>query len=48
MTYPCKVHIRKGEARAFKSGGAWIYDNEVASVEGPFENGDFVQSSASG
>lgn len=42
MTYPCKVHIRKGEARAFKSGGAWIYDNEVASVEGPFENGDFV------
>ena len=42
MTYPCKVHIRKGEARAFKSGGAWIYDNEVASVEGAFENGDFV------
>ncbi len=42
MTYPCRVHIKKGEARAFKSGGAWIYDNEVESVEGAFENGDFV------
>ena len=39
MPYPCRVHIRKGEARAFKSGGAWIFDNEIEAVEGPFENG---------
>ena len=39
MSYPCKVHIRKGEARSFKGGGAWIYDNEISAVEGPFENG---------
>ena len=39
MSYPCKVHIRKGEARSFKGGGAWIYDNEISAVEGPCENG---------
>ncbi len=39
MSYPCRIHIKKGEARAFKSGGAWIYDNEIGSVEGEAENG---------
>ncbi|MBQ7535042.1 MAG: class I SAM-dependent rRNA methyltransferase [Stomatobaculum sp.] len=39
MPYPCRVHIRKGEARAFKGGGAWIFDNEISAVEGPVENG---------
>jgi 23S rRNA (cytosine1962-C5)-methyltransferase len=42
MSYPCSVHIRKGEARYLKSGGAWIFDNEVDRVEGEFENGDLV------
>ncbi len=42
MSYPCRIHIKKGEARAFKSGGAWIYDNEIGSVEGGAENGDPV------
>jgi len=42
MAYPCKVHIRKGEARFLKSGGAWIFDNEVDSVEGSPEDGDIV------
>ena len=40
--YPCKVTVKKGAARSFKSGGAWIYDNEVERVEGDFTNGDFV------
>ena len=36
------VMIRKGEARALKSGGLWIYDNEIDRIEGDFENGDLV------
>ncbi len=36
------VMIRKGEARALKSGGLWIYDNEIDRIEGGFENGDLV------
>jgi len=37
-----EVIIRKGEARALKAGGAWIYDNEIDRIEGDFENGDIV------
>ncbi len=36
------VHIRKGEARSLKAGGAWIYDNEIDSIEGEYEDGDLV------
>ena len=35
--------IRKGEARALKQGGAWIYDNEIEKVDGPYENGDILR-----
>ena len=37
------VTLKKGEGREFKAGGAWIYDNEVAKVEGSFDNGDVVE-----
>lgn len=37
-----EVHIKKGEARALKAGGLWIYDNEIDRIEGEFENGDMV------
>lgn len=37
------VRIRKGQARAWKAGGAWIYDNEIDGIDGTFENGDMVQ-----
>ena len=37
------VHIKKGEARSLKAGGMWIYDNEIESVTGEFENGDMVE-----
>ena len=40
--YPCKVTVKKGAARSFKSGGASIYDNEVERIEGEFTNGDLV------
>ncbi len=36
------VVLKKGEGRTIKSGGMWIYDNEIASVMGTFEDGDMV------
>lgn len=36
------VTLRKGEGRTVKSGGLWIYDNEIASVMGAFQGGDIV------
>ncbi len=36
------VTLRKGEGRTIKAGGAWIFDNEIDSVMGSFENGDIV------
>ncbi len=36
------VKIRKGEARALKAGGMWIYDNEIDTITGDFTNGDIV------
>ena len=37
------VTLKKGEGRALKAGGAWVYDNEIESVMGGFEDGDIVQ-----
>lgn len=34
--------LKKGGGRALKSGGPWVYDNEIASIMGNFENGDIV------
>ena len=36
------VTLKRGEGRALKAGGCWIYDNEIASVAGKFENGEIV------
>ena len=36
------ITLRKGEGRLIKSGGAWIFDNEIADIEGRFFNGDVV------
>ncbi len=36
------VTLKKGEGRALKAGGSWIYDNEIASVMGSFTNGEIV------
>lgn len=36
------VTLKKGAGRALKSGGMWIYDNEIDTVMGSFENGDIV------
>lgn len=37
------VTLKKGEGRLLKSGGAWIFDNEIADTEGTFLNGDVVR-----
>jgi 23S rRNA (cytosine1962-C5)-methyltransferase len=34
--------LKKGEGRQLKSGGLWIYDNEIENVMGSFEDGDIV------
>lgn len=36
------VTLKKGEGRTLKAGGAWVYDNEIDSILGAFENGDIV------
>ena len=36
------VTLKKGEGRTVKAGGAWIFDNEIDSIVGHFENGDIV------
>lgn len=36
------VTLKKGEGRTIKSGGLWIYDNEIDTIMGSFENGDMV------
>ncbi|MCM1295273.1 MAG: class I SAM-dependent rRNA methyltransferase [Muribaculaceae bacterium] len=34
--------LKKGEGRTLKAGGLWIYDNEIESVMGSFDDGDIV------
>lgn len=36
------VTLKKGEGRYFRSGGPWIYDNEIAAISGRFKNGSVV------
>lgn len=34
--------LRKGEGRTIKSGGLWVFDNEIDRIEGDFENGEII------
>lgn len=36
------ITLKKGEGRSLKAGSLWVFDNEIARVEGKFENGDVV------
>ena len=36
------VTLKKGEGRTLKAGGLWVYDNEIDTIAGDFENGDIV------
>ncbi|MDD5852740.1 MAG: class I SAM-dependent rRNA methyltransferase [Lachnospiraceae bacterium] len=37
------ITLKKGEGRLLKSGGSWIFDNEIESIVGTFHNGDVVE-----
>lgn len=37
------VKLKKGEGRTIKAGGAWIFDNEISTIEGHFKNGEVVE-----
>ncbi|MBE5872184.1 MAG: class I SAM-dependent rRNA methyltransferase [Lachnospiraceae bacterium] len=36
------VTLKKGEGRTIKAGGMWIFDNEIDTITGSYENGDIV------
>ncbi len=36
------VQLKKGEGRLLKSGGYWVFDNEIASVTGSAADGEIV------
>lgn len=36
------VTLKKGEGRTLKAGGMWVFDNEIESIMGRFENGSIV------
>ena len=36
------VTLKKGEGRTLKSGGAWVFDNEIDTIMGTFQNGAIV------
>ena len=36
------VTLKKGQGRTLKAGGMWVYDNEIDTISGSFENGDVV------
>lgn len=37
-----EVLLKKGGGRFLKSGGLWVYNNEIAGTRGTFANGDIV------
>ncbi len=41
-TITATVRIKKGQGRTLKAGGAWIYDNEIDTITGDFQNGELV------
>ena len=43
LTVPAEVYLKKGGGRFFKSGGLWIYDNEISRISGEnFSDGDIL------
>ena len=37
------IRLKRGEGRAFKAGGPWIYDNEIAEILGEPADGGIVR-----
>ena len=43
MADTAAIRLRRGEGRAFKAGGPWIYDNEIGEIAGSPADGDLVR-----
>lgn len=41
MSYP-SITLKKGEGRALKAGGLWVFDNEIASVSPEVKDGELI------
>ncbi len=37
-----EVILKKGEGRTLKSGGLWVFDNEIDKINGSYQNGDII------
>ena len=37
------VRLKRGEGRAFKAGGPWVYDNEIGEILGAPADGDLIR-----
>ncbi len=35
--------LKKGEGRLLKAGGQWIFDNEIDTIKGEYENGQLIR-----
>ena len=42
MVKDATATLKKGEGRTLKAGGMWVYDNEISSLTGEFEDGDII------
>ena len=42
LAVPAAVVLKKREGRTIKSGGLWVYDNEIAQMRGECEDGDII------
>lgn len=38
-----KVKLKRNEGRTISAGGLWVFDNEIDTVDGTYENGDIVE-----
>lgn len=38
-----RAYLIKGKGKSLKSGGMWVYDNEIDRTEGEFEDGDIIE-----
>ena len=38
-----RAYLIKGKGKSLKSGGMWVYDNEIDRIEGDFEDGDIIE-----
>ena len=38
-----KVYLKKNEGRIISSGGLWIFDNEIETIDGTYSNGDIIK-----